>query len=137
MSLILIYLKYILKPKVVFSIISLCLAYTSYGQRAYRGGYGDGYAMAESAPTTLSIVSPEGRGYLTVSPNPVAPGQPLQVQYSEGCRFSHISLQDASGRVIFQYTGAVQQLSMMAPLQPGVYILLIDRGRHYAKVVVK
>lgn len=119
------------KPIVFFFSLFLCSASLALGQqnRAYTGGNGDGYAMAEirvyETPTGLKEVFTQA---IRVYPNPLAKGESLLLQIEPPARVQRLSFRDLSGKLLFERVLPQQEqpftLSLPTEKLPaGVYLL--------------
>ena len=125
------------KRTFLFVSLFLCSAGLAFAQqnRAYTGGSGDGYSMAEiqvhANPTGLQEVLEQA---IQLYPNPLQQGEVLVLQVDPSAHIRQIVLRNAAGRLLFEYNPPQHQQStpLTIPtdrLPAGMYILHLS-GEH-------
>lgn len=115
----------------------LCSVGLAFAQqnRAYTGGSGDGYSMAEiqvhANPTGLQEALEQA---IQLYPNPLQQGEMLVLQMDPSAHIRQIVLRNAAGKLLFEYHPPQHQQStpLTLPtdrLPAGMYILHLSSER--------
>lgn len=131
---------------VPFCIFFLCSAGLAVAQqnRAYTGGSGDGYSMAEiqihSNPTGLEDALEQA---IQLYPNPLQEGKALWLEAAPSAHVRQVELRDASGRLLFMHHSLqyAQPLKLNLPtdgLPAGIYLLRLSspKASIFRKIVL-
>ena len=122
------------KRILLFCSFFLCCASFALAQqnRAYTGGSGDGYAMAEirvhSQPTGLEKSFSQA---VQLYPNPLKKGEALFLQVEAGAKIHRIFLRDSSGKLLYEkdippHNESLQLSLPTARLPAGIYLLQLS-----------
>ncbi len=118
-------------PCILIFLCSSRLA-TAQQNRAYNGGSGDGYSMAEiqvhTSPTGLEDALEQA---VKLYPNPLQEGKALWLEAAASSQIRQITLLDLSGKLLFENQAPKQEqtLKLKLPtekLPAGIYLLRLS-----------
>jgi hypothetical protein len=117
---------------IMILLIFLALPSVLSAQSAYRGGSGDGYAMAELKDVTLSILEEtEQQSQFNIYPNPAPAGEQIWIQLlADKQATSKLEILDMTGKLLESrmITSTVSSEALELHLQAGSYLIRLSNG---------